>query len=293
MIVGKALIVGAKGLVGAAISKYLRDAGWKTMEMDIDQLDVTNRIQCQQVVKQISPDLVVNASAYLNADRCQRNPEKSYAVNVLGVRNLVETIRTGYPNALFVHFSSDFVFSGEEGGYREEDLPAPISTYGMHKWLADEIVSASGVQHYIFRIASVIGVHPSGNNFLQVIVRKAIESQDLIRIVSDLRISFTTADFIAQKLVEILEIRPSEGLYHCVANGVCSWFEIAREGLNILGIDREIVPISASEYPFGAPRPMDSSLKNEKITSILGTQPHWREVLGDHLDSYRQYYLGK
>ncbi len=281
------LLVGGRGLVGRALARALATE-YQVVTTDVDSLDVRDGNACDRTIASVRPDIVVNTAAFLNADVCEREPEKSYGVNVGGVRNLLRAVRRRAPEAVLLHFSTDFVFDGVKGGYSEDNLPQPISVYGMHKWLADEMIMASGVNAWVLRLASVIGLKEPAKTFARAIVSGAAVSDEL-RVVDDLIISTVTTDLVASVVGRFLSSCPAFGLYNCVAEGATTWAQVARALIDGMGLPCEVVPISSREYRYEARRPSNSSLRIDKLRQLYPV-PTWSEAIADHVERHRKEY---
>lgn len=283
----RALVLGANGLIGQAVVARL---GTETELVAVDRQkgDITDRAQLLELMRRVLPTVVVNCAGFLNADRCEREPDRSYQVNAVGPANVVWAIQQALDSRpTLVHFSSDFVFDGQRGDYTEADLPAPLNRYGMHKWIADELILRTYEHSYILRVASVIGLADKPG-FITAVMRRLLRERGAT-IVGDLRISVATVDLIVSALAEFLRSKPAYGLYNCVAQGEASWFEIAEVAMQELGIPGEIRPISVKEYSYGAPRPINSTLNTEKISSVVPL-PSWSAAVRDHLRKHRAGY---
>lgn len=284
------VILGSRGLVGGVAVGYLRaNTSYEVKALDHHDLDVTNAELCKEVLSAFRPDVVVNATGFLNADRCEEHPDESYAVNVRGVLNIARALMSVRPRAMLIHFSSDFVFDGNQGAYSEAHLPRPMNVYGMHKWLADELLSNSGLENlYILRIASVIGWNDERRQFLKSILTNA-SNRSSLEVVADLRISMTTPEFICDVIAMLASRRPGRGLYNCVTIGETSWYEIAKYAVRYFHLPTEVLPMSRDRYRYVAARPVNSTLSPRKLLAAVQI-PDWVAALGAHLAAHRPQY---
>ncbi|MCL4433666.1 MAG: dTDP-4-dehydrorhamnose reductase [Actinobacteria bacterium] len=221
------------------------------------QLDVTNRASVLDAIEAIRPDVIVHAGAWTRVDDCEQYPDRAFAVNALGTRNLAEGARRYSAHMLYV--STDYVFDGTlDRPYVEWDVPCPISVYGRSK-LGGEM--EIGREWAIVRTSWLCGVR--GWNFVKAIVSAYREGKPL-KVVDDQKGSPTvTADLAC--MVAYLATERLPGIYHITNQGEASWWEVARLIVSELGGDPDLVqPISTAQLdpPRVAPRPANSVLDN-------------------------------
>lgn len=286
------LILGGNGLLGTCLSRDLSAVATVKQLTRLD-CDITDKESLSSAFMKHAPDLVFNCAGFLNADRCEKEPTHSYAINAAAVGTIlgaISVIRGQKPH--LVHFSTDFVFDGNKGQYTEDDLPRPLSFYGVHKYAADEIVQASGLENYwILRVASVIGFSEQRPNFLKTIF-KASGTKPYLEIVDDLSISTVTTELLARYIMHMWKAKAPSGLYHATACGTTSWYSLAKKAFDTLGIDYDIRPIASVANNLAAPRPKNSSLLNSKILSHGGQAGSWENEIAEHTLRYKNQYLG-
>ncbi len=287
------LILGGGGLLGRCLARDL--APLAVQALPRAACDIQDKAAVTAALRQYAPRLLINAAGFLNVDRCEREPEASYAVNALGVASLIAGVRD-YISASamplqFLHFSTDFVFDGEVGNYTETALPHPLSRYGQHKALADAMLGAAGLEHFWnLRIASVVGFYEDKPNFIKNMVKHSAAKPQL-EIVDDLRISITTTEFLAEIIRKMLFGSAPSGLYHAVAGGVASWHALASLAFQTLAIETPILAAKIEAMKNDAPRPRHSDLQNAKLAALLGALPSWQEIVIAHLTQHRDAYL--
>jgi dTDP-4-dehydrorhamnose reductase len=225
-----------------------------------DQLDVADRDAALQAIHQVAPDVVIHAGAWTDVDGCELDPDRAFRVNALGTRNVVEGARL--TDARVVYVSTDYVFDGHSARpYVEWDATNPLSVYGRSK-LGGE--SELGSADTVVRTSWLCG--PTGRNFVRTIVERATSGQPL-RVVDDQQGCPTFTDDLAGMLRRLaVERRP--GLFHVTNQGVTTWFRLAREVVELAGLDPEQVqPCTTAELdpPRPAPRPMLSVLDNAAL----------------------------
>ncbi len=222
-------------------------------DWDITDLDMT-----LAKISEIKPDVLVNAAAYTDVDGCEINPDLAYRVNTLGAHNLA--LGCLKVDAAMLHISTDFVFDGSKGTpYLEFDPPNPLSVYGKSKYASEQWVSFALCRVFIVRTAWLYGWH--GKNFVKTILRLAEEKQEL-KIVDDQVGSPTFSKDLAQKISELIETE-AYGIYHVTNSGKCSWYQFAKEILEVSGKRNvKMLPIKSEELKRPAPRPAFSVLRN-------------------------------
>lgn len=271
------LLLGNDGQIGWELQRRLAPigdvSGYAYPEIDFARFDDVRRI----IMKE-SPDLIINAAAYTAVDDAETNSELAGVINgEAPVRLAEEAKKIG---ALFVHYSTDFVFDGEKGApYTEEDEPNPLSVYGRTKLEGDKGVMAVGGWSFIFRTSWIYGMR--GRNFL-LTMQKLARERDEIRVVDDQVGCPTWCGSVAEGFVKVLEkvLAGDEGrygLYNMACGGEASWYGFAKE---ILGDAVKLVPITTEEYPTPAKRPSYSVLDCAKLKQAFGVElPGWYEAL--------------
>ncbi len=251
-----------------------------TAGLDITELDITDPRQCAARMKELRPEVVLNAAALTAVDYCELHEEEAFRVNAQGAGNLAEAAASS--GALLVHYSTDYVFDGgRPEPYREEDPTGPRSVYGRSKLRGEEMVRSRSTEHLILRTAWLFGCH--GKNFIRTILQAAREGQPL-RVVDDQRGSPTYARDLAACTMKLVGGR-CRGTYHVTNSGACSWYELARFSVECSGIEEVAVsPVSSSEYPRPARRPANSVLVNARLEKEgFGLLRSWQEAVREYI----------
>jgi dTDP-4-dehydrorhamnose reductase len=254
------LITGAGGQVGHALVAAC--AADDTTAADHHLLDVADRDAVLAAVTTLQPDAVLHTAAWTAVDACEADPDRAFAVNALGTRNVAEA--AGRVGAHLLYCSTDYVFDGaKESPYVEWDPPNPQSVYGRSK-LAGELEAQGLPGSTIVRLSWVCGEH--GANMVKTVLRLASE-RDELAFVDDQRGHPTLAESVAPLIRRLVgERRP--GLFHVTNQGVVSWFDFARAVFEAAGLDPgRIRPIATAELdpPRPAPRPVNSVLDNAAL----------------------------
>jgi dTDP-4-dehydrorhamnose reductase len=288
------LVTGATGQVGWQLQRTLAPLG-EVVAWTRSQVDFANPEQLVEGLKQVSPDVVVNAAAYTAVDRAESEPEKAQAVNAAAPGRIAEELaRSG---GLLIHYSTDYVFDGRKTApYQEGDPTGPLNVYGRSKLASEQRISASGCRHVILRTSWVYDIR--GKNFLRAVLRLAREKTEL-RMVADQHGAPTWARAIAEATAQVVaqciaaESNSFVGIYHLSAAGETSWAGFAQQileeyeslaewpadtgewGAPLLA--KRVVPIPTSEFRSPARRPANSVMSNEKLAKAFRLRlPDWK-----------------
>lgn len=274
----KIVLLGATGQVGRELAIRLPALG-EFVACDRTRADLENPDGVIELISRERPDVVVNAAAYTAVDKAEQEPDRAELVNSKAVAAIAtEAARR---DALFVHYSTDYVFDGSAPGrYRETDQPRPLSVYGATKLAGERAIARAGGRHYVFRTSWVFAPH--GANFLRTILRLAAE-RDELAVVADQRGAPTPAALIAEITAQFVERSRDpdrslpEGLYHLAPRGETSWHGYAEfiltsaraAGLPLRVGPGAVRPLTTSQYPTAARRPANSLLSTVKIEAAL------------------------
>lgn len=287
------LLTGKNGQIGWELQRTLQPLG-KVVALDSRQLNLADFDAVRRIVREISPDIIVNPAAYTNVDLAESEPELAKAVNSTAPGILAEEAdRLG---ARLVHYSTDYVFDGSKlVPYSETDEPNPLNVYGRTKLAGEEAVRAVAGDYLILRTSWVYGTR--GRNFLLTMLQLAKE-QDELRVVDDQIGAPTWSRMIAEVTAQILaelqtprKVTSEEfsGIYHLAASGAVSWRGFAKMIFELLRVDPcpRLTAITSSEFPTPAHRPMNSCLSDEKFSKTFGLAVgDWQENLKLCLESF-------
>lgn len=277
------LVTGKDGQVGWELRRTLAVLG-DVIAVDRTQLDLSNPEQAASVVRTIKPQVIVNAAAYTAVDKAESEEPVARAINALTPAAMaLEAKKLG---ALFVHYSTDYVFDGKATQpYRETDAVAPVSAYGRTKEEGERLIRESGAHHLILRTAWVYGVR--GKNFLLTMLRLARE-RDRLRVVGDQIGSPTWSRLIAEAsaaLVQKTAGSPVAETLNLTSQGQTSWHGFA-SAIVARGAELGLCPnvpvdaIGTADYPTPAHRPAYSVLSGEKLDERFGIAlPDWQETM--------------
>ncbi|ADD08066.1 dTDP-4-dehydrorhamnose reductase [Candidatus Aciduliprofundum boonei] len=272
----KVAIIGANGQLGSDLVEVFGEIAVPLTHRD---LDVTN-YDSLKILKKIDPDVIINTAAYVRVDDAEKEPKKAFNVNAIGALYVAKIANK--LDAINVYISTDYVFDGRKGApYTEEDMPNPINVYGASKYMGEIFTRNYSKKYYIVRVASLYGkkgARGKGGNFVNWIIEKARRGEE-IKVVDDIIMSPTYTRDVAETLKKLLERKPEYGIYHMVNEGYCSWYEFAKEIVNILGFEIPIKPIGSNELIRLARRPKFSALENKKIHDVALRLSPWKSAL--------------
>lgn len=265
----KILITGANGQLGIELSKLLPDA----ICADINELDICDFDAVFDFVEQNNIETIINCAAYTAVDKAEDEIEIAHKVNVIGAKNLAKT------NCDLIHISTDFVFDGQNHKpYLPDDVANPISVYGQTKRDGEHAVMENNKNAIIIRTSWLYSIN--GSNFVKTI-RKLAKEKDFLNVVCDQVGSPTSAFDLACAIVKILpKIKNNAGIYHYANEGVCSWYDFAKEIIDLSEASCSVFPVSSSQYLTKAKRPSYSVLDKSKIKETFKLEiPYWKDSL--------------
>jgi dTDP-4-dehydrorhamnose reductase len=276
----KILVTGAGGLLGSEVASLA--SGKHEVYAAFDhhppirgtpvKLDLLETEQIAAVVAEIKPDSVVHAAAMTDVDKCERERELAEKVNHEATRTLSESAKK--VGAYFLYVSTDYVFDGERGMYREEAHANPISVYGLSKLRGEQSVQASGAEYCIARASVVYGARPAAGkvNFALWLV-ESLRRGERVRVLKDQFVSPTLNLSFARMILEALGRRLT-GTFHMAGASRSSRYGFAVALAEAFGLDSSLIePVPMSEMRWVAKRPRDSSLDVSKAASALSEKP--------------------
>ncbi|WP_349432674.1 dTDP-4-dehydrorhamnose reductase [Methylomarinum sp. Ch1-1] len=286
----KILISGCQGQVGWELMRALLPLG-DVVALSRRQFDLTEPEKICAAIRDIGPDVLVNAAAYTAVDQAEQESELAQTINASAPGWMAEEMKKR--QGLIIHYSTDYVFDGcSDRPYRETDSPKPINVYGKTKLAGEMAIRESGADHVVLRTSWVYAAR--GRNFLKTILRLAAEREEL-SIVADQNGSPTWARLIAETSAHILKqsvLEKKQGLfesdlYHLTSSGATSWhgfaeaiIAMARQRDDFKVKTRRLEAIPTSAYPLPAQRPLNSRLDVSKLEQKFGLHmPHWQDAL--------------
>jgi len=278
------LVTGASGQLGLSV----RDAANCSdnnfvfsdirAEGDVIPLDITDASAVSKVLKDNEISAVINCAAYTDVNRAESEPDVAELVNCKAAGVLAEAAAEA--GALLVHISTDYVFAGDScRPYTEADATSPLGVYGRTKLAGEKAIEASGCRYLIIRTSWLYSNY--GKNFYKTMV-DLTASRPVVKVVSDQTGTPTWASDLAEAIVTILDGNMSfeSGVYHYSNEGVCSWYDFAKEICAGVGHLCDVMPCRSEDYPSPVRRPHFSVLDKTRFKETFGIEiPHWRESL--------------
>lgn len=272
------LITGANGQLGNEMQRVAKTSSNHYIFTDVAQLDITDREAVLRAVKDNSIQVIVNCAAYTNVDKAEDDRETADLINNKAVENLAIAAREN--DATLIHISTDYVFKGDRCTPCREDWETdPLGVYGITKLAGEKSIERTGCRHIIIRTAWLYS--PFGKNFVKT-MQKLTAEKDSLKVVFDQVGTPTYAGDLADAIARIIETGQlgKQGIYHFSNEGVCSWYDFAREICELSSNTCNIQPCHSDEFPSKVKRPHFSVLDKTKIKDTFGIEvPYWKDSL--------------
>ena len=293
----RALVIGASGQVGAVLLERLRQSGVtacgtychnpsavqqpKAAASKLElvkperqaqwvKLDLLEREQIESVVADFAPDCIYLAGAYTDVDGCELQPDRSNAINVQGVRDVIAAARE-LSSCRLVYFSSDFVFDGLRGPYDEKAKPSPASVYGKHKVEAERVVASSGMSNVIIRTSTVFGKDSQDKNFVARLLLTLRKGENIV-VPDDQIANPTYNETLAEAAIE-LSISYHQGLFNVAGATRVSRYQLALEAAAIFALPTNLIEaVHTSALKQSAKRSLAGGLVINRAKSALKTE---------------------
>ena len=275
----KVLVTGAKGQLGTDLMNELAKRGIEGIGVDVEEMDITDAEACRRVIKASGADAVIHCAAYTAVDAAEDNVELCRRINGEGTRNVAQACKEADVKLMYI--STDYVFDGQgTRPWEPDDERHPLNVYGQTKYEGKLAVEELSDKYFIVRIAWVFGV--AGKNFIKTMLRLGKE-RGAVSVVDDQVGSPTYTYDLARLLVDMIQT-DKYGRYHATNEGLCSWYEFAKEIFRQAGMDVPVTPVSSSEFPAKATRPSNSRMSKEKLSDNgFERLPAWQDALGRFL----------
>ncbi|WP_439128738.1 SDR family oxidoreductase [Polaribacter sp.] len=282
----KVIITGSNGLLGQSLltlflkekDKYQifgfsrgKNRSGRT-DFEYVSIDITNESKLKNQVNKIKPDFIINTAAMTQVDDCETNKQACDTLNVAVVKWLTEISST--INCHLIHISTDFIFDGKKGNYKETDTPNPLSYYGWSKLKSEEVLTNSKIDFTILRTILVYGkVYDMSRNNIVLWVKKMLEEQKEITIVND---QFRTPTYVVDLAMacKLAIDKKATGVFNVASNTLLSIYEIAQEIAACFELNKCLIkPISTATLNQTAPRPAKTGFDLTKTNNQLGLYP--------------------
>ena len=275
----KVLVTGAKGQLGTDLMNELAKRGIEGIGVDVEEMDITDAEACRRVIKASGADAVIHCAAYTAVDAAEDNVELCRRINGEGTRNVAQACKEADVKLMYI--STDYVFDGQgTRPWEPDDERHPLNVYGQTKYEGELAVEELSDKYFIVRIAWVFGV--AGKNFIKTMLRLGKE-RGAVSVVDDQVGSPTYTHDLARLLVDMIQT-DKYGRYHATNEGLCSWYEFAKEIFRQAGMDVPVTPVSSDTFPAKATRPSNSRLNKDKLSENgFERLPAWQDALGRFL----------
>jgi dTDP-4-dehydrorhamnose reductase len=268
------LVIGASGQVGEHLLNTLRAQNLSTVGTycshevaGMEPLDVRDAAQVVALMTRLQPAVVYLPASLTNVDWCEQHPDEGYAINVRGVQHVTHAANA--VGAKLVYFSSDYIFDGYDGPYREDAAANPLCEYGRQKVMAEHYVALNAPQSLIVRTTVVYGWERQGKNFIQRL-RDTLSAGNTMRAPVDQIGSPTYAPDLARASVELVQ-RQATGAYHVVGSELANRYEFACEAARVFGLDETLIePVETAVLQQPAARPLRAGMLIDKAVQKLG-----------------------
>jgi dTDP-4-dehydrorhamnose reductase len=281
----KVVVIGATGQVGRATAEAFAEHGHEVRGLTHGDVEVASMESVNHCLGAIEPEVVINTAALHHVEDCEAQPEKAYAANGIGARNLA--LATHKLEIPLVHISTDYVFDGRTyKPYVEADAPFPLNVYGNTKLAGEYFVRSLNEKHFVLRTSALYGKYScrakGGKNFVDLMLHLARE-RGKVRVVDSEVVSPTSVLELARQIVALVD-SDAYGLYHATGEGSCSWYDFAREVFTVTDTKVDLQVAAPNEFPAKVRRPSYSALENEGLKRLgLNAFGTWQEALQEYL----------
>ncbi len=276
------LITGANGLLGQKLVKDfhpqykviacdLQPQSYLTLpDLSYESLNITDRRKLGFQISLYNPEVVVNAAAYTDVDGCEIHKDEAWAVNVGGVKNLVNLCKK--QRIKLIHLSTDYVFNGEEGPYSEDDLPDPVNFYGETKLESEKVIKDSGIDFLIIRTNVLYGFGSELKPDFFLSLLDKLSKNKIIKIVTDQFNNPTFVDDLSLCIFEMVK-KDVSGVYHIGGSEYLSRYDFAIKVARSFDFDKNnILPTKTELLQQQAKRPYKGGLRTDKARKVLNTR---------------------
>jgi len=285
------IVTGANGLLGQHLVTALVKFGYGMLALGKGEcrikdftgkyldLDITDGVAVREVIVSHKPDLIIHAAAMTNVDECEKDKQECYNVNVTATRFLIDAAKEVHSKIIYL--STDFVFDGMTGPYKEEDIMAPVNYYGSTKVAAEKAIMESDLRWAIVRTVLVYGqtVEGTRTNIINW-VKSSLEQEKHIKVVSD---QFRTPTFVDDLVIGIMLLieKNMDGIFHISGRDDMTPYDMAIETARYLKLDESLIEkVDSYNFSQAGLRPAKTGFKIDKARKELGYEPRgFRESL--------------
>ncbi len=279
------LITGANGLLGQKLVSLYNDrddieviATGKGENRNApgkyayQELNITSPDDVNKIVQEYRPDVIINTAAMTHVDQCELDPENCQKLNVDAVSNLIDACKES--GSFLLQLSTDFIFDGKAGPYREDDVPNPLSKYAESKLESEQLVAKSGIKHAIVRTMLVYGiVHDMSRSNIILWVKKSLEEKKHIKVVNDQWRTPTLAEDLAKGCALIAD-KQIEGVFNISGKDLLTPYDMALATADFFELDKSLIEeVDGSIFTQPARRPAKTGFILDKARRELGYEP--------------------
>ncbi|MBE7648117.1 SDR family oxidoreductase [Tenacibaculum finnmarkense] len=282
----KVVITGSNGLLGQSLVNLLLEEPQKYQvigfskgknrsgrtDFEYSSIDITDKKNLLKNLEEYQPDVIINTAAMTNVDACETNKTACDLLNI----DVVDTLSffSSANNTHLIHISTDFIFDGKKGFYKETDIPNPVNYYGISKLKAEQILTQSNIDYTILRTVLVYGkVFDMSRSNIVLWVKKSLEDKKEITIVNDQYRMPTYVDDLALACKLALD-KKATGIFNISSNTLLSIYEIAQQIAVVFQLDKSLIkPIKTSELQQAATRPSKTGFNLKKTIEVLQFYP--------------------
>ena len=281
----KVAILGAKGMLGQALSEVLQK-DYQLLLWDKEEADIVDFEKLKKLLQKEKPDYLFNCVAINAVDAIEEKTEVYETARKINGEAVGEIAKIcAELNIVFIHYSTDYVFDGsKKEGYEEKDKPNPLNKYGQTKLLGEELLQKYGKEYYLIRLSRLFGKIGTGGgvkrSFVDIILDQLKAGKTELN-ATDAEVSSPTyAPDLAKFSKNLLEQKMPYGIYHGVNSGACTWYEWAKEIVCLSGNKAKVNPVTIGFFPRSAKVPEFSQLLNTKAKK----QRTWQEALKEYME---------
>lgn len=280
----KILVIGSNGQLGNCFKKLAADfeTQFEFKFADSQELNITDSRAVENFFDEFQPQFCVNAAAYTTVDLAEKEVDKAFAVNAVGVANISEACKNS--NTTLIHISTDYVFDGDTNiSYSEDNFTNPQGVYGASKLKGEELALENNPRTIILRTSWLYSEF--NKNFVKTML-ELFAVKDELGIVADQFGQPTNANDLAKAVLKIIESDPKVfGIFHFSNYSETTWYDFASKIADFSGSKIKLNPITTAEFPTPAKRPKRSTMALDKIEEVYQIEPiHWEISLQDCLE---------
>ena len=268
----KILVTGSKGMLGCDLCPILKKEGYKVIETDIDNLDITNFEITEKMLVKHNPNIIIHLAAYTDVDKAEDNIETARKINFEGTKNLAKICSK--LDIKLIYISTDYVFDGlKNSPYEPQDSPNPINNYGLTKLGGENAIKKYCKNYIIARTSWLYGIY--GKNFVETMLK--LSNKENLKVVNDQTGCPTWTKDLSNALIKLIK-ENKIGIFHVCSCGQTTWYNFAKEIFNQMNLKVNISPCTTEEFKSTAKRPKYSVMNNNNIIR------NWKSALYEYLE---------